>query len=42
LVALEMRDDDRKTGKLIVRQGKGGKFREVYLAPEAKPWLKVT
>ncbi len=40
LVALEMRDYDSKTGKFTIRQGKGGKFREVYLAQEAKPWLK--
>jgi len=40
LVALEMRDYEAKTGKLTIRQGKGGKFREVYLAQEAKPWLK--
>ncbi len=40
LVALEMRDYDAKTGKFTIRQGKGGKFREVYLAQEAKPWLK--
>ncbi|PNW47541.1 UNVERIFIED_CONTAM: hypothetical protein BEN50_11645 [Euhalothece sp. KZN 001] len=40
LVALEVRDYDRKTGKFTIRQGKGGKFREVYLAQEAKPWLK--
>ncbi len=45
IVRLNLDDLDLKTGELIIRRGKGGKFRIVYLTPEAiemiEDWLEV-
>ena len=45
LVKLKLEDLDLATGELIIRQGKGGKFRLVYLTDEAiemvREWLGV-
>ena len=40
LVGLELRDFNATTGELLIRKGKRGKSRRVYLPSEAIPWLQ--